>query len=63
LQSDDRTAEALLRLGVRRMVGAEAGTGEQELLGEQQVALTLVDRLRIVRLEACAGSGWRNCAP
>ena len=34
LQRDDRAAEQLLRLGVRGVVGAEAGAGEQEPVGD-----------------------------
>src|SRR2546423_1670330 len=55
VERDDRAAEQLLRLGVRVQVGAEPGAGEQEALGQQQVALALVDALRLLGEEAVAG--------
>jgi hypothetical protein len=52
LQRDDRPAEVVLGLEVRGEFGPEPGAREQEPLGEQQVALALVDRLGLVGIEA-----------
>ncbi|GAB3954543.1 hypothetical protein GCM10027614_61810 [Micromonospora vulcania] len=52
LHGDHRVAEDLLQLGVRGVRGAEAGAGQQVITGQQDVALALVDVLRVVHLEA-----------
>ncbi|GAB3859001.1 hypothetical protein GCM10029963_59600 [Micromonospora andamanensis] len=52
LHGDHRVTEDLLELGVRGVRGAETGAGEQVITGQQDIALTLVDVLRVVHLEA-----------
>ena len=52
LERDDRKTERLACFGVCGRVGAKAGAGKQPTAGDEQIAFTFVDELRIVGLEA-----------